>query len=70
MSSVQEAVLNYLPGLAEVAVGENAATERKDLLVKAKTGTGKTIAFLVPAIENRFNELEAERKRFKDANPE
>ncbi|WVO16479.1 hypothetical protein L204_104156 [Cryptococcus depauperatus] len=31
---------------------------REDLLVKAKTGTGKTIAFLVPAIDARMNKLE------------
>ena len=31
-----------------------------DLLVKAKTGTGKTMAFLVPAIEKRIKQLEAQ----------
>ncbi|TPX72886.1 hypothetical protein SpCBS45565_g00217 [Spizellomyces sp. 'palustris'] len=39
MSSVQEAVLSLLP------------TE-KDLLVRAKTGTGKTLAFLIAALES------------------
>ncbi|KAI9017577.1 P-loop containing nucleoside triphosphate hydrolase protein, partial [Gaertneriomyces semiglobifer] len=39
MSPVQEAVLSLLP------------TE-KDLLVKAKTGTGKTLAFLIAAVES------------------
>ncbi|RUS16159.1 P-loop containing nucleoside triphosphate hydrolase protein [Endogone sp. FLAS-F59071] len=38
MSKVQEAVLTQLP-------------LSQDLLVKAKTGTGKTLAFLIPAIE-------------------
>ncbi|KAH6564601.1 hypothetical protein BASA50_008595 [Batrachochytrium salamandrivorans] len=44
MSAVQERVLSQLP------------TER-DLLVRAKTGTGKTLAFLIAAVEtvvNRF----------------
>ncbi|WWD07728.1 hypothetical protein V865_005830 [Kwoniella europaea PYCC6329] len=31
--------------------------EREDLLVKAKTGTGKTIAFLVPAVDARINKV-------------
>ncbi|GHJ87287.1 hypothetical protein NliqN6_3689 [Naganishia liquefaciens] len=36
---------------------------KKDLLVKAKTGTGKTVAFLVPAIERRLHFLEEESKK-------
>lgn len=32
--------------------------EGKDLLVRAKTGTGKTLAFLVPGIERRVRTLE------------
>ncbi|WRT64816.1 uncharacterized protein IL334_001752 [Kwoniella shivajii] len=35
----------------------NIGKEREDLLVKAKTGTGKTIAFLVPAIDARINKI-------------
>ena len=50
MTPVQNAVLSQLPELAETS---------KDLLVKAKTGTGKTIAFLVPATEARLNVLKA-----------
>jgi ATP-dependent RNA helicase MSS116 len=74
MSSVQEAVLNLLPGLAQPVpanAGEVGAAEntRADLLVKAKTGTGKTVAFLVPALEARFKDIEQERQRFKEANP-
>ena len=34
--------------------------EGKDLLVRAKTGTGKTLAFLVPGIERRVRFLEKE----------
>lgn len=74
MSSVQEAVLNLLPGLAQTTAAvegseSNAVNERADLLVKAKTGTGKTVAFLVPALEARFNDIKDEQERFKAANP-
>lgn len=74
MSSVQEAVLNLLPELAKtpspVEAGEQAEVDpRQDLLVKAKTGTGKTVAFLVPALEARFNDIEQERQRFIKENP-
>ncbi|KAG2181231.1 hypothetical protein INT43_008814 [Umbelopsis isabellina] len=41
MSKVQEAVLCQLP-------------LEKDMFVKAKTGTGKTLAFLIPALESSF----------------
>jgi ATP-dependent RNA helicase MSS116 len=34
------------------------ASASLDLLVKARTGTGKTIGFLVPAIEARIRQLE------------
>lgn len=65
--------MNLLPGLAKTTVAgegvDGAPTERADLLVKAKTGTGKTVAFLVPALEARFNDIEDERKRFIAANP-
>ena len=58
MTAVQEAVLPLLPGLAEPydPKTENS-TEARDLLVRAKTGTGKTLAFLAPAIESRINAL-------------
>ncbi len=53
----------------EEAQGEDAAPApaaptpaptKQDLLVKAKTGTGKTVAFLVPAIDARKHRLERE----------
>ncbi|KAF9226341.1 DEAD-domain-containing protein [Gyrodon lividus] len=34
----------------------------RDLLVRAKTGTGKTIAYLIPAIESRLNYIEHDAK--------
>ncbi|KAJ7154586.1 P-loop containing nucleoside triphosphate hydrolase protein [Mycena filopes] len=57
MSSVQAEVLPMLPGLAEPYNAEDPRNVR-DLLVRAKTGTGKTLAFLVPAIEARLKSIE------------
>lgn len=67
MTSVQSAVLPLLPGLIEPhnphpAEGDPPPAAR-DLLVKARTGTGKTLAFLVPAIEARLNAIEAAGKQ-------
>ena len=65
----------------EKAVPENAQDLEKDktrrgerdiatdLLVKAKTGTGKTVAFLAPALEARIQDLAQEARDFKAANP-
>lgn len=56
MSEVQQRVLSLLPELAnpfnDTPMPDNQGG--RDLLVKAKTGTGKTIAFLTPAIERRL----------------
>ncbi|MCO5549639.1 hypothetical protein L7F22_003112 [Adiantum nelumboides] len=56
MSEVQQRVLGLLPDLAdpfnEKPMPDNQGG--RDLLVKAKTGTGKTIAFLTPAFERRL----------------
>ncbi|KAJ7669430.1 P-loop containing nucleoside triphosphate hydrolase protein [Mycena polygramma] len=57
MSPVQAEVLPLLPELAEPYDPENRNHVR-DLLVRAKTGTGKTLAFLVPAIEARVKSIE------------
>lgn len=68
MSPVQAAVLDMLPDLAAPynrhatrpdGETKTAPVQHRDLLVKAKTGTGKTIAFLVPATEARLNTLAA-----------
>ncbi|KAI0036233.1 DEAD-domain-containing protein [Vararia minispora EC-137] len=55
-SPVQAAVFDMLPGIAEPY--KEGITGDRDLLVKAKTGTGKTIGFLVPAIQNRLAAIE------------
>ena len=63
MSPVQAAVFDYLPRISdpydpEVSSGESEPPPR-DILVKAKTGTGKTAAFVIPAIEQRVKTLKA-----------
>jgi ATP-dependent RNA helicase MSS116 len=58
MSSVQAAVLPLLPELARPHDGHQSHGPPRDLLVKAKTGTGKTLAFLVPAIEARIKAID------------
>jgi ATP-dependent RNA helicase MSS116, mitochondrial len=66
MTPVQEEVLSLLPALAEPYDPESKTT--RDLLVRAKTGTGKTIAFLVPAIEARLKAMhEAGKQAVVDA---
>lgn len=75
MTSVQEEVLPLLPELAEPLeshqVGSHTGTLARDLLVRAKTGTGKTLAFLVPAIEARIKAVDAAgKKAVKDAGQE
>ena len=61
MSHVQSKVLPLLPKLALPYVlhdSEQQVPFARDLLVKAKTGTGKTLAFLVPALEARLKTIE------------
>ena len=72
MSPVQAEVLPLLPQIAEPYSEDSPADGSKrlprDLLVKARTGTGKTLAFLVPAIEARLKAIEAAGKQgVKDA---
>ncbi|KAJ7150879.1 P-loop containing nucleoside triphosphate hydrolase protein [Mycena crocata] len=56
MSAVQAEVLPMLPALANPY--DPADTQNvRDLLVRAKTGTGKTLGFLVPAIEARVKSI-------------
>ncbi|KAF8828318.1 P-loop containing nucleoside triphosphate hydrolase protein [Lentinula edodes] len=51
MTSVQTEVLSHLP---QISYPYDPKTPHvRDLLVRAKTGTGKTLAFLIPAIEAR-----------------
>ena len=62
MSPVQAAVFDYLPRLSDPYNPDHPPGESehpRDLLVKAKTGTGKTAAFVIPAIEQRVKALNA-----------
>ena len=62
MSPVQAEVLPLLPEIAQPYNPEplpDGARPPRDLLVRAKTGTGKTLAFLVPAIEARLKSIDA-----------
>lgn len=67
MTPVQAQVMALLPDLAAphapVETNEVALKGRKDLLIQAKTGTGKTLAFLIPAIEQRIRTLAAVGKQ-------
>ncbi|KAF5350960.1 hypothetical protein D9756_008237 [Leucocoprinus leucothites] len=60
MSSVQAAVLPLLPELMQPYDPEKSSS--RDLMVKAKTGTGKTLAFLIPAVEARLKALDQHAK--------
>jgi len=61
MTPVQAAVFDYLPHISDPYDPEAPSNEveppPRDLLVKAKTGTGKTAAFMIPAIEQRVKVL-------------
>ncbi|KAF8067705.1 P-loop containing nucleoside triphosphate hydrolase protein [Lyophyllum atratum] len=60
MSAVQAEVFPLLPELARpYNPQEPSAGPPRDLLVKAKTGTGKTLGFLLPAVEARLKSIEA-----------
>lgn len=62
MSPVQAAVFDYLPRISDPYDPKAPSDESeppRDLLVKAKTGTGKTATFVIPAIEQRVKVLKA-----------
>ncbi|KAF8804523.1 DEAD-domain-containing protein [Phlegmacium glaucopus] len=61
MSPVQARIFPLLPDLALPYDPSTLRTKDKprDLLVKAKTGTGKTMGFLIPAIEARLKAIDA-----------
>jgi ATP-dependent RNA helicase MSS116 len=61
MSPVQARIFPLLPDLALPYNPNTPPTKDKprDLLVKAKTGTGKTMGFLIPAIEARLKAINA-----------
>ena len=59
MSQVQAQVLPLLPQLARpYNPDEPSDSSPRDLLVKARTGTGKTLAFLIPSVEARLAAIE------------
>ena len=71
MSPVQARIFPLLPDLALPYDPATPPTKDKprDLLVKAKTGTGKTMGFLVPAIEARLKAINAHLETsLKDSN--
>ncbi|KAL5514277.1 hypothetical protein ACEPAG_2365 [Sanghuangporus baumii] len=70
MTTVQEAVLSMLPELIDpLKKRDDGSFEEpsgpRDLMVRAKTGTGKTLAFLVPAIESRVKAIEEAASKAK-----
>lgn len=68
LSPVQAEVFPLLPKLAEPYDPNADDRNPRDLLVKARTGTGKTLAFLLPAVEARLKAIEAAGKQaVKDA---
>lgn len=60
MTPVQSLVSELLPHLARPydSSVHTQPNSFRDLLVRARTGTGKTLAFLVPAVESRLNSIE------------
>lgn len=80
MTDVQAAVMSLLPRLScspsptpLVPLPTDIPGElqqAQDILVRAKTGTGKTLAFLIPALEGRLRMLESFRSAYKLENPE
>lgn len=59
---VQASVLSLLPDLATPYSEEEDMSGRKDILALSSKGTGKSLAFLVPAIEARQKALTAYAK--------
>ncbi|GAA5899832.1 uncharacterized protein JCM6883_006000 [Sporobolomyces salmoneus] len=73
MTDVQAAVLSLLPRLASSPSPSETPSEiqqAQDILVRAKTGTGKTLAFLIPALEGRLKSLETFLAQYKEENPQ
>jgi ATP-dependent RNA helicase MSS116 len=63
MTPVQATVFDYLPRISDPydpeAPSHESEPSPRDLLVRARTGTGKTAAFMIPAIEQRVKVLKA-----------
>ncbi|GJN93328.1 hypothetical protein Rhopal_006375-T1 [Rhodotorula paludigena] len=69
MTDVQAAVLSRLPRLSSSPEQGDAIEAAQDLLVRAKTGTGKTLGFLIPALEGRLRDLETFLENYQRENP-
>ncbi|KAL8281347.1 hypothetical protein RQP46_006381 [Phenoliferia psychrophenolica] len=78
MTDVQAAVLSNLPRLSsspsttpvDASNSSDALDQAQDLLVRAKTGTGKTLAFLIPALEGRLRQLNSFLSAYRLENPD
>ena len=78
MTDVQAAVLSNLPRLSsspskvpvDASNSSDALDQAQDLLVRAKTGTGKTLAFLIPALEGRLRQLNSFLTAYRLENPD
>ncbi|GAA5993606.1 hypothetical protein JCM10908_000140 [Rhodotorula pacifica] len=73
MTDVQAAVMSRLPRLSaspDLSPEGDAVEHAQDLLVRAKTGTGKTLGFLIPALEGRLRSLENFLTKYKEENPD
>lgn len=55
-TEVQHRVLSLMPGLADP--GSEKSGNRKDLLIVSEKGTGKSLSFLIPAIEARAQSID------------
>ncbi|KAF4602352.1 hypothetical protein EYR40_005557 [Pleurotus pulmonarius] len=68
MTKVQAEVLGRLPELIALPDPDGPDPPSRDLLVRSRTGTGKTLAFLVPAIEARLAAIDrAVKQALSDA---
>lgn len=67
LTAVQERIFELMPDVSRAGLAQTSKVlpdgGGRDLLVKARTGTGKTVAFLAPAIASRLAADEALERR-------